>query len=383
MRESLRRELEALALRQGFVSLSVAAARPALADRAAALERVRQGAFLGLPWFTAERVIRATEPEQLLPGARSVILLAASYSHPVPVRPDRRPRGRIARYAWGRDYHRVLERRARPLLGLLEERLPGCRSRFFVDHGPLMERAYARSGGLGWQGKNTMILDSRFGSYTFLAAIVTTADLGEDPPTRQHCGTCTRCLAACPTGALRSAYELVNDLCIAFQTIENRGPIPRPLRPLLGDWIFGCDLCQEACPVNEVRAAPGLPEFAPREAEDAFPDLVELVLLSEADFRRRFAGRPVLRAGHAGLLRNACVALGNLGNPIAIPALTQALKHPLPLVRGHAAWALGRLGASGALLRALPEESDPGVREEIETALAGSIGEENPSWIAR
>src|SRR5262249_26214631 len=182
---------------------------------------------------------------------------------------DDRLRGRVARYAWGRDYHRVLEKRARPLVHLLGERVPGGRHRFLVDHGPLAERAYARAAGLGWQGKNTMLLMRGGGSYTFLAAILTTARLEPDPPVAQTCractrggrararrvaqpcGACPRCVPACPTGALRSEYELVNDLCIAHHTIENRGPIPRALRAQMGDWIFGCDLCQEACPVND------------------------------------------------------------------------------------------------------------------------------------
>jgi epoxyqueuosine reductase len=304
-----------------------------------------------LPWFDEARVIRATDPKRTLPEARSLILLAASYWKATPSRREGALTGRVARYAWGRDYHRVLEKRARPLLHLLAESDAGVRSRVLVDHGPLAERAYARAAGLGWQGKNTMLLARGVGSYTFLAAIR------------------TRCLPVCPTGALRSEYELVNDLCIAYQTIENRGPIPRRLRPLIGDWVFGCDLCQDACPVNDAGHAEGLPEFSPARSEDVFPDLVELLSLTEVEFHERFSGRAMARAKYAGLLRNACVALGNLGDAGAVGPLAAALDHSEPLVRGHAAWALGRLRSPDALRPRLARESDPWVRDEIAQAL--------------
>ena len=365
----LKAELVAAAQRQGFLAVAVAPAVEDSEARAITLDRVRQGSFAGLPWFDEARVLRATDPVRTLPGARSVVLLAASYRNPAPPRGDRALRGRVARYAWGRDYHRVLEKRARPLVGLLAEHVPGSRSRLLVDHGPLAERAYARAAGLGWQGKNTMLLTRGVRSYTFLAAILTTVELEPDSETPQSCGACARCLPACPTGALRSEYELVNDLCIAYHTIENRGPIPRPLRARMGDWVFGCDLCQEACPVNEPEREIGLAEFAAADEEAAFPDLVALLSLSESEFRLRFAGRPILRAKYAGLLRNACVALGNLGERAAAPALARALEHEEPLVRGHAAWALGRLGEPEPLRQRLGREDDPWVREEIAAAL--------------
>ena len=367
---TLREELAALARARGFLDVRVASAKPVLFDREVARHRIREGSFSGLAWFDEARVERAADPERLLPGARSLLFLVATYGRDCSRPRDDRLRGRIARYAWGRDYHNVLSRRARPLLAFLAERVPGSRSRFFVDHGPLLERAYAREAGLGWQGKNTMILTRGLGSYTFLAAILTSADLPVDEPVAQSCGTCTRCLPACPTGAIRSAYEVVNDLCISYHTIENRGPIPRALRPLLGDWVFGCDLCQEACPVNDVEVTPDVADFDARGADDAWPDLVEVLSLDEAGFRRRFSGRPVLRARHAGFLRNACVALGNIGNARAVPALVRVVSHPEPLVRGHAAWALGRLRSRNALAERLAVEEDPWVRDEITAALA-------------
>lgn len=370
----VRSELIDLAKRQGFRDLAVAAAEEDTEARAITLGRVRRGEFSGLAWFDEARVVRATDPQRTLPGARSLVLLLASYRTPPPARDNRTLRGRVARYAWGRDYHGVLEKRARPLLRLIAERVPGARSRLLVDHGPLVERAYARAAGLGWQGKNTMLLTRGVGSYTFLAVILTTAEFVPDRPVPQSCGACSRCLPVCPTGALRSEYQLVNDLCIAYHTIENRGPIPRPLRQKIGDWIFGCDLCQEACPVNEPKADEGLPEFAAADEEAAFPDLVSLLGLTEAEFKSRFAGRPILRAKYAGFLRNVCVALGNLGDPTAAQALARALEHPEPLVRGHAAWALGRLRAFAPLRMRLAEETDCSVREEISAALEAEAG---------
>jgi epoxyqueuosine reductase len=372
--EDLKADLVRLAKRQGFVEAVVARAEPNFEARDIIVDRIRDGSFSGLPWFDERRAIRATDPRASLDGAESVVLLAASYANPTPARDDSRLRGRIARYAWGRDYHRVLEKRARPLVALIAERVPGAASRVVVDHAPLAERVFARAAGLGWQGKNTMLLARGVGSYTFLAAILTTATLEPDSPIAQHCGSCARCLPACPTGALRAEYELVNDLCIAHQTIENRGVIPRALRPQIGDWVFGCDLCQEACPVNEAASVAALDDFAAASPEDAHPDLLSALEMPEQEFRERFAGRPILRAKYAGFLRNVCVALGNLGDQTAIAALVRALAHREPLVRGHAAWALGRLRASDALHARRRFESDPWVIEEIDAALEEAGG---------
>ncbi|MEA2626547.1 MAG: epoxyqueuosine reductase [Candidatus Binatota bacterium] len=367
---ALKRDLAEIARRQGFVAMGVAPAVEDREARAITLRRIEDGSFRGLPWFDAARVVRATDPRLVLPGARSVILLAASYAHSAPEIRDRRLRGRVSRYAWGRDYHRVLEKRARPVVARLREAVPGSRQRVMVDHGPLLERAYARAAGLGWQGKNTMLLTRGVGSYTLIASLLTTVVLEPDAPVAQSCGACTRCLPSCPTGALRSPGELVNDLCISYHTIENRGAIPRELRPLVGDWVFGCDLCQEACPVNDGVPAAGLAELDAASADDAFPDLLELLAFSEEEFRRRFAGRPLMRAKYGGMLRNVCVALGNLGDANAVPALERALTHREPLVRGHAAWALGRLGATRPLRSRSAVETDEWVRTEIAAALA-------------
>jgi epoxyqueuosine reductase len=359
----------------GLTVVGVARAEPLPEDRRAFEERIALGMFDGLPWFTRERAARATDPARSLPGAVSIITLAAPYWRALPVTVadlGPAPRGRIARYAWGRDYHRVLEKKLRALCRWLEERVPGGRARPYVDYGPLAERAYAARAGIGWVGKNTNLLTPGLGSWTLLAEVITSVPLEPDHPLRKSCGRCIRCLAACPTGALTGPYVLDNRLCISFQTIEQRGPIPRALRPLLGDWLFGCDVCQDVCPVPTAHAVPPLPEFGAPSLEDAAPALLPLLELDETAFRLRFAGRAVLRAKREGLLRNVCVVLGNIAGEEAVPALVRALADPVPLVRGHAAWALGRIGgprARDALAAARRREMDPWVHEEIVAAL--------------
>jgi epoxyqueuosine reductase len=338
-------------------------------------ERIGGGYFEGLPWFTVERAARATDPATSLPAAVSVVTLAAPYWSTLTVPPATlgpAPRGRIARYAWGRDYHRVIEKKLKVLCGWLAERVPGVRSRPLVDYGPLAERAYAARAGIGWTGKSTNLLTPAMGSWTLLAELVTTADLEPDQPLRKTCGACTRCIDACPTGAINGPYALDNRLCISFQTIEQRGGIPRELRSKHGDWLFGCDVCQDVCPVPSQHTAAPLAEFAASGVEAAAPVLTALLALDEAAFRARFAGRAVMRARRDGLLRNACVALGNIGDDAAVAPLARALADPASLVRGHAAWALGRIGGGGAraaLVAALAHEPDLWVKEEIALAL--------------
>ena len=356
----------------GFVACGIAEAAPLPETRDVIQARVARGSYDGLPWFSAERATRAADPERSLDGTRSLVTLAAPYRAVLSVAPAElgdEPRGRVARYAWGRDYHRALERPLKALVRWLAEHVPGAVSRPMVDYGPLAERAFAARAGLGWFGKSTNLLTLEAGSWVLLADILTTAELEPDAPLRKSCGTCTRCVTACPTGAIVGPYDLDNRLCISFQTIEQRGPIPRALRPLIGDWLFGCDVCQDACPVPS--RAEALVDFRPRSVDVAAPPLIPLLSLDEGEFRTRFAGRPLMRAKRAGLLRNACVALGNIGDERAVPALSRALEDEAPLVRGHAAWALGRMGAHGPLRRAWCREQDAYVREEIAAALDG------------
>jgi len=366
----------------GFVAVGIARAEEETAARFVFHERIDLGMYVGLPWFDHARAGRATDARTALAGAAAVITLAAPYkTEYAPAEPITGLRGRIARYAWGRDYHRVLEKRLKALAAFIEseatEQTGAVRARGMVDYAPLAERAYAARAGIGWFGKHTNLLLPGLGSWVLLAELVTTAPLEPDQPLAKSCGGCTRCAVACPTGAISGAYVVDNQRCISFQTIENRGWIPRDLRPLLGDWVFGCDLCQDACPVGAGAASHNvatLPEFAPASLDAALPELTALLTLSEDEFRSRFQGRAVMRAKRAGLARNACVALGNLGDRHAAPALSTALTaDPAPIVRGHAAWALGRLGgaaAHAALAEALRREADAEVCAEIRAALA-------------
>jgi epoxyqueuosine reductase len=246
----------------------------------------------------------------------------------------------VARYAWGRDYHDVLEPRLRALQADLEAAAPGTRGRAYVDTGPLLERELAAGAGLGWVGKNTMLIRPALGSFFFIGLVLTTAELAPDPPVADRCGTCTRCLDACPTGAFVDPYVLDARRCIAYLTIEHRGAIPETLRDRLGGLAFGCDVCQDVCPWN--RRAPVTAEaaFATRD----LPALTELLALDDAAYRTRLRGSPLKRARRAGLARNAAVALGNRGDAAAGTALAAAAAaDPDPGVREHAGWARHRL----------------------------------------
>lgn len=340
--------------------------------------------------YLARRAAQRADPRSLMPEARTAIVLGASYASrdlPAAVRADP-SRGLIASYAWGQDYHDVLK----PLLFQLDAviRAASGRStlgRAFVDSGPVLERSWAQEAGLGFIGKNTCLIAPRLGSWTLLAVLLVPEDVSRftfhvSGGTLQAaeatvrcsctCGACTRCLDVCPTGAFPAPHLLDARRCISYLTIELRGPIPHELRPALGNWIFGCDLCQEVCPYNRRFARPPRLAALAGRPEMAAPKLLDLLALDEAGFRQRFRGSPVLRARRRGLLRNACVALGNWGDPAAVPGLADALHDGEPLVRGHAAWALGRIAspaARQALLAAEMTELDGYVRAEIARAL--------------
>ena len=368
---NIERKVKSLALSLGFDRVGITDAAPFSRDEEAATQRVRDGLMDGLPWYTEERVHRMNRPGLLLEDARSVISMAANYNTGAP--PDsENPRGRVARYAWGRDYHNVIKGRLRRFARELPDAVgQPVRTRYFVDDGPMNDRAAAERSGVGWFGKNTNILTPTHGSWVFLAQVITNLELKPDPPLKKTCGECIRCIPACPTDAIVAPYVIDNRKCISFLTIELRGPIPRELRPMMGDWVFGCDICQEVCPVNRKAVLSGEPDFNKRHDFDA-PDLIPLLELDDDDFRKRFEGSPIRRAKREGLQRNVCVALGNIGDPVSVPALATALSEGVTLVRSHAAWALGQIGgneARTALARALEAEEDEGVREEIASAL--------------
>lgn len=380
------------ALELGFDLVRVTSAEEFVQDRAIALERLKAGLMDGLPWYSESRVLRGTSPQELLPGARSIICLGLNYyqgEFPEPA--PEAPAGRVARYAWQRDYHQVMKKRMRAFVEGVSSRLgTKVAARSYVDDGPMLDRAAAHRSGLGWFGKNTNILTPSLGSWLFLGQVITDLEMEADRPLQKTCGACVRCIDACPTGAIVAPYVIDNARCISYLTIENRGPIPVELRPQMQDWVFGCDICQDVCPVNrkarpsespiwESRRLPSAPapesedtEEIQRASEMGLLDLVGLLEMSNAEFRRRFRGTPILRAKRTGLQRNACVALGNRGDPSAIPALCRALAEGDSLVRGHAAWALGRIGTSAsleALERARQAETEPKVLDEISAAL--------------
>jgi len=252
----------------------------------------------------------------------------------------------VARYARGDDYHFVLWRKLNQLLEWIQGEAPGCHGRGVVDTAPLLERDFARRAGLGWFGKNTMLLNKRLGSYFFLGALLLDLELMTDPPHEaSHCGTCTACLDACPTQAFVEPGMLDSRRCISYLTIELRGPIPEELRAPMGDWLFGCDVCQEVCPWNH-KAPPGMePALQARDDLTAI-NLVELLTLSEEQFQQRFRGTALMRTKRRGLLRNAAIVLGNQGDPAALPALHQALADPDAVVREAVHWAIEKIEES-------------------------------------
>lgn len=307
-------------------------------------------------------------PESVLPGVRSVVMLGLNYRTEEPV-PTGAAQGRVSRYAWGEtDYHTVLRQRLKQLSQFLKERAPEAKSRGIVDTAPLLERDFARLAGLGWFGKNTLLINKRQGSWLFLSGLLTDQELDYDAPHETaHCGTCTRCLDACPTDAFEGPYVLDARKCISYLTIELRGPIPTALRTGMGDWLFGCDVCQDVCPWNRKAPVTRDPTFQPR-ADLRPADAVRLLGLSQEQFDREFAETPMARPGRAGLLRNAAIVLGNSGDRGAVSVLIVALKDSEPLVRGAAVWALHELGgseAAAALDDLANVESDPMVLAEL------------------
>jgi epoxyqueuosine reductase len=374
----------------GFDLVRVTSAEPFMQTEAVLKERIGAGLMDGLDWFTAERAEVSCSPRALAPNARSVLALGTFYLTDAPrdCSTPGDPHGQVSAYAWGEDYHEVLRKRLDQLAEYIRSLCPPGDEKtiVFTDTGRMVDRAVAQRSGLGWYGKNTMILTKGWGSWVFLSEIVTSLELKPDAPVGANCGQCEVCLRACPTGAIVAPYVLDNRRCISYLTIELRGAIPLELRPLIGTHIFGCDICQEVCPVNQVvewrlRASGRLSsrgerlEFQPRADVGSSPALLALLSLDEEGFRERFRHSPIKRAKRRGLLRNVCVALGNLGDPAAVPGLIEALGDADPLVRGHAAWALGRIGgeqARHALEAALACDADATVRAEARCALETS-----------
>ncbi len=368
-------QLKDWALAEGFDRVGVARLErsdhgPSLADWLARGDHAEMA-------YLERRFETRVDPGTLFEGAASALCVAMQY-HPLAGAgdPDGDLWARVARYARGRDYHQVMEKRLKRLAGRIEQAYPGTKTRVYVDTGPVLERELAARAGLGAIGKNTNLLDPEIGSWFLLGEIISSLHLQADAVASDLCGTCSLCLEACPTGALPRAYRLDSRRCISYWTIEHRGVVPRQMRSLLGDWVFGCDICQEVCPVNTGLQAADHPEFE-LDTERARLDLAGLLAMERDRYVQLFRGSPMKRAKLEGLQRNVAVAMGNSRSKRYLPALSDALKCGGPVVRAHAAWALGQIGgirARTALEEARRAETEGGILAEIDAALAELSG---------
>jgi epoxyqueuosine reductase len=336
---SLAAEIKRQARALGFDLVGISPAAPP--PHAAFFQDWLAGGLHGEMSWLARNADKRVAPATVLPAARSIVVTGLNYyagDHP----PDD-PGGRIARYAWGAaDYHdrlgEMLERLAAAMRALGGA---DTATRWYVDTGPVLERDLAQRAGIGFIGKHTNLINRGLGNWIFLGVVLTTLELPADPPEREYCGTCRRCIDVCPTNAIVGPYQLDARLCISYLTIELKGSIPLQLRSVIGDRIFGCDDCLEVCPWNRFAKQSPVKEFQRRE----LPPLSEFLSWDEKKFREFFRGTPIARIKRRGFLRNVCVALGNVGDESALPALTRALQDPEPLVREHAAWAITRIRA--------------------------------------
>ena len=371
---SIEDQIRAKAKTLGFDLIKFSKVQPFIRDEKAAIQRIRKGFMGNLSWYTEDRVHTANNPQFLLNKAKSIISVCMSYF----VKQDqflkkKSLQGKIARYAWGDDYHTVMKKKLQILLSSLSEiaELP-VTGRVFVDDGSMNDRAVAEQSGLGWFGKNTNILTSTYGSWVVLGSILTDLKLTPDQVLKKNCGSCTTCIDLCPTGAIVGPYILDSRKCISYLTIELKGIIPRNIRNAIGSWIFGCDICQDVCPVNRNISETTIPEFFPQSTNHTLPELLPLLNLNEYEFREKFKNSPIKRAKLEGLKRNVCVALGNSQNPKAIPALTKMLYTETELIKIHAAWALGQIGGKSAcktLQNAYEKEISKDVQKEISLSL--------------
>ena len=345
----MKAQVVAFARELGFDSCRVAACAPPA--HAAAFESWISDGAHGEMHYMARGEEKRSNPEKVLPGARSIIVLALNYFRGVEASVSdaesqnaagtaATTTGRIARYAWGDDYHDVIQAKLDQIDGFLREF--GGSQKCYVDTGPVLERDHAARAGIGWHGKSTMLINEKLGTWFFLAEILTTLELVPDAPARDRCGTCERCIAACPTGAITAPHKLDARLCISYLTIELKGPIPLELRPLMGNRIFGCDDCLDACPWNRFAKTSRESAFAARQSTTGFA-LRDYLRLTDAEFRNVFRNSPIKRIKRRGFLRNVCVALGNVGTAEDLPALQNAASDPEPLIAEHAQWAIDQI----------------------------------------
>jgi epoxyqueuosine reductase len=344
-----REALRADALGLGFLQVGFApAVPPPHAD--AYIEWLRQERHGEMGWMARDdSVRRRLDPCDALPGCQTLVMVSLGYAGSPTEEPGDPGRSRVARYAAGRDYHLEFEDRLDRLASLVQERWPSTVGKPYVDYGPVLEREHAQRAGLGWVGKNTMLIHPKLGSWTLLGELLTTAEIPPDAPFEaDRCGTCVRCIEACPTGAITGPRELDARRCISYLTIELRGSIPESLRPAIGNRVFGCDICQEVCPWNDDVPSGDLSALAarwggpiPQETMARWAE--ELLDLSDEQFCSRYGETALARPGREGLLRNLCVGLGNSGNPSVVPVVMRCFDEDSPVIREHAVWALARL----------------------------------------
>ena len=354
------------ALKLGFDRLGVAP--PELGAAGRRFEQWLADRYDGEMYYMKRGGAKRLDPARVLPGVKSVICLMTNYfTTPRTLDFLKEPdTGDLSNYAWHLDYHDLIQPRLRQLEDCLAEEFPGCRTKGYVDTGPILEKPLAQRAGLGWIGKHTNLLTEGLGSYYFLSEILVDVDLPLSEAAVDHCGTCTECIDICPTGAIVAPYVLDSRKCISYLTIELKGPLPHEFRKAIGHRIYGCHDCQIVCPWNSYAVATEEPAFQEREEVKG---LIALMQLDEEGFRARFRKSPVKRIKRRGLLRNVAVALGNSGRPEAVPVLTEALADPEPLIRSHAVWALAELLGAEALAvveSGLQGETDPVVLSEIE-----------------
>ncbi len=331
--------------------------------------------FAGEMSYMERNAEKREDIRNIMSDAISVISCGLNYNtdNPYSIDESDKTRGWISRYAWGDDYHDCIKKKLLLLEKHVNDLAPeGMRSKAYVDTGPVLERVYAKYSGIGWYGKNTCLINQDIGSWIFIGEIITNIELEYDSPVPDRCGTCTMCIDACPTDALREPYVLDSNLCISYLTIELKGKIPMRLRDKIDNNIYGCDICQDVCPWNRKAEVTESPYFTPR-AGLYNPELSYLSQLTLNDFRNLFKNSPVKRAKRKGFIRNVMVAIGNSGNRDLVPYVVQTLEDEDPLVRAHAAWALWKLEGKDAyniLTEHLNLEDDEMVREEIESILA-------------
>lgn len=323
--------------------------------------------------YLARRKDAYQHPKGVMENVRSVVMLGMNYKTEEP-KPCQSGSAKISRYAWGtEDYHDVIRNRLKELANVVHHEFPGCQTRAVVDTAPLLERDFAKRAGLGWFGKNTMLINKRKGSFFFLAGLLTDVSLKPDQPhATSHCGTCTRCLEACPTDAFAEPYVLDARKCISYLSIELRNqPIPKELRNGMQDWLFGCDVCQDVCPWNRKSPQTEAVEFQPTAHQNP-ADVVEILRFTDEQFKTRFGKTPLSRPGRIGIIRNAAIIAGNQKLKTAEPELIRLLTDPSPVIRGACVWALGEIGTNSSYAAVQDhqmKETEPQVLEEIKTVL--------------